>query len=141
MVSLRLESAGCVPDFAPHQTLKPIAGSKLTLDERVHRAGTHRLGALEIDFDRIDARQRREARGHALHTLAARHASHLPREIGSLLPKDQRQRRTFYALCHILYPVSADQISIFRMDSNSTFYDLPRTSISFACQVGSAGHW
>jgi hypothetical protein len=64
VVSFRLESAGCVTDFAPHQTLKPIAGCKLTLDERVavHRAGTHRLGALEIDLERIDARQRLEAR-------------------------------------------------------------------------------
>jgi len=30
-----------------------------------------------------------------------------PREIGNLLPNNQRQRRTCYALCHILYPVSA----------------------------------
>ena len=29
------------------------------------------------------------------------------REIGNLLPNNQRQRRTCYALCHILYPVSA----------------------------------
>ena len=28
------------------------------------------------------------------------------REIGNLLPNNQRQRRTCYALCHILYPVS-----------------------------------
>ena len=27
--------------------------------------------------------------------------------IGNLLPNNQRQRRTCYALCHILYPVSA----------------------------------
>jgi len=30
-----------------------------------------------------------------------------PREIGNLLPNNQRQRRTYYALCHILFPVSA----------------------------------
>ena len=29
------------------------------------------------------------------------------REIGNLLPNNQRQRRTCYALCHILYPVAA----------------------------------
>ena len=46
-------------------------------------------------------------------------------EIGNLLPSNQRQRRTGYALCHILYPVSAAHTSIFRMDSNSTFYRLP----------------
>jgi len=44
------------------------------------------------------------------------------REIGNLLPNNQRQRRTCYALCHILYPVSAAHTSIFRMDSNSTSY-------------------
>ena len=38
------------------------------------------------------------------------------REIGNLLPNNQRQRRTCYALCHILYPVSAAHTSIFRMD-------------------------
>ena len=42
------------------------------------------------------------------------------REIGNLLPNNQRQRRTCYALCHILYPVSAAHTSIFR--SNSTSY-------------------
>ena len=41
-------------------------------------------------------------------------------EIGNLLPNNRRQRRTCYALCHILYPVSAAHTSIFRMDSNST---------------------
>ena len=46
------------------------------------------------------------------------------REIGNLLPNERRQRRTCYALCHILYPVSAAQTSIFRMDSNSTSYIL-----------------
>jgi hypothetical protein len=35
------------------------------------------------------------------------------------LPKNQRQRRTCYALCHILYPVSAALASFFRMDSIS----------------------
>ena len=45
------------------------------------------------------------------------------REIGNLLPNNRRQRRTCYALCHLLYPVSAAQTSIFRMDSNSTSYD------------------
>jgi len=44
------------------------------------------------------------------------------REIGNSLPSNQRQRRTCYALCHILYPVSAAHTSIFRMDSNSTSY-------------------
>ena len=44
------------------------------------------------------------------------------REIGNLLPNNRRQRRTCYALCHILYPVSAAHTSIFRMDSNSTYY-------------------
>ena len=43
-------------------------------------------------------------------------------EIGNLLPNNQRQRRTCYAVCHILYTVSAAHTSIFRMDSNSTFY-------------------
>ena len=35
-------------------------------------------------------------------------------EIGDLSPKNQRQRRACYALCHILYPVSAAHVSIFR---------------------------
>ena len=43
-------------------------------------------------------------------------------EIGNLLPNNRRQRRTCYALCHILYPVSAAHTSIFQMDSNSTSY-------------------
>ena len=50
-----------------------------------------------------------------------------PREIGNLLPNHRRQRRTCYALCHILYPVSAAHTSTSRMDSNSTSY--PRPSI------------
>ena len=49
-----------------------------------------------------------------------------PREIGNLLPNNRRQRRTCYALCHILYPVSAAHTSILRMDSNSTSYTYPR---------------
>ena len=43
-------------------------------------------------------------------------------EISNSLPNNQRQRRTCYALCHILYPLSAAHTSIFRMDSNSTSY-------------------
>ena len=43
------------------------------------------------------------------------------REIDDLLPNNQRQRRTCYALRHTLYPVSAAHMSNFRMDSNSTF--------------------
>ena len=43
-------------------------------------------------------------------------------EIGNLLPNNQRQRRTHYALCHILFSVSAAHTRIFRMDSNSTSY-------------------
>jgi len=45
------------------------------------------------------------------------------REIGNLLPNNRRQRRTCYALCYILYPVSTAHTSIFRMDSNSTSYE------------------
>jgi len=45
------------------------------------------------------------------------------REIGNLLPNNQLQRRTCYALCHILYPVSA-ATSISRTDLNSTSYCL-----------------
>ena len=58
-----------------------------------------------------------------------------PREIGNLLPNNRRQRRTCYALCHILYPVSAAHTSIFRMDSNSTSYSLSRAIAStyFLC--------
>ena len=49
------------------------------------------------------------------------HAEH-PREISNVLPDNRRQRRTCYALCHILYPVSAAHTSMFRMDSKSTSY-------------------
>ena len=52
-------------------------------------------------------------------------------EIGNSLPNSQRQRRICYALCYILYPVSAAHTSIFRMDSNPTSY--PWT-IRRACQ-------
>ena len=52
-------------------------------------------------------------------------------EIGNLLPNNRRQRRTGYALCHILYPVSAAHTSIFRMDSNSTSYRL----LGWDCRV------
>ena len=54
----------------------------------------------------------------------------LAREIGNLLPNNRRQRRTCYALCHILYPVSAAHTSIFRMDSNSTSYSPGHTHTS-----------
>jgi hypothetical protein len=42
------------------------------------------------------------------------------------LPNNRRQRRTCYALCHILYPESAAHTSISRMDSNSTSYRVVR---------------
>ena len=61
------------------------------------------------------------------------------REIGNLLPNNRRQRRTCYALCHILYPVSAAQTSIFRMDSNSTSYC--RVSIRFRPGSLASGGW
>ena len=48
------------------------------------------------------------------------------RGIGNFLPKKQCQRRTCYALCHTLYPVSAAHASIFRMSSNSTSYVVER---------------
>jgi hypothetical protein len=51
----------------------------------------------------------------------------LHQEIGNLLPNNRRQRRTCYALCHILYPVSAALTSIFRMHSSSTSYALHQT--------------
>ena len=53
------------------------------------------------------------------------------REIGNLLPDKQRQRRTCYALCHILYPVSAAPTSIFRVDSNSTSYRCGSMSLKY----------
>ena len=42
------------------------------------------------------------------------------REIGNVLPNNQRQRRTCYILCHIQYPVSAAHTSTFRMGLNPT---------------------
>ena len=48
--------------------------------------------------------------------------SRVYREMGDSLPNNQRQRRTCYALCHILHPMSAAHTSILRMDSNSTSY-------------------
>jgi hypothetical protein len=56
------------------------------------------------------------------------------REIGNLLPNNRRQRRTCYALCHILYPVSAAHTSIFRMDSNSTSYIPQKVFIKSFCK-------
>ena len=58
--------------------------------------------------------------------------AHLPpeepeREIANLLPNNQRQCSTCYALCHILYHVSAAHMSIFWMDSDFTSY-LPLSS-------------
>jgi len=44
------------------------------------------------------------------------------RHVLNLLPNNQRQRRTCYASCHILHPVSAAHTSILRMDSNPTSY-------------------
>ena len=52
------------------------------------------------------------------------------RNIGILLPKNQRQHRNLdikknvlpCTLCYLLSPVSAALASIFRMDSNSTSY-------------------
>ena len=73
-------------------------------------------------------RARREEHPSALSSSSALFFPRQPlrsvavREIGNLLPTNQHQRRTCYALCHILYPVSAAHTSIFRMDSNSTSY-------------------
>jgi len=67
-------------------------------------------------------RQKNHLLGHASIELPER-------EIGNLLPNNRRQRRTCYALCHILYPVSAAHTSIFRMDSNSTSYSFPQQSM------------
>ena len=53
-----------------------------------------------------------------------------PREIGILLPNNQRQRRTCYALCHTLYLVSAAHTSILRMDSNSTSCPKPPEGVA-----------
>ena len=40
------------------------------------------------------------------------------------MPNNQRQRRTCYASCYILYPVSAAHTSFLRMDSKTTSYGL-----------------
>ena len=50
----------------------------------------------------------------ALRRMAALPPPLCAREIGNLLPNNQRQRRTCYALCHILYPVSAAHTSYLR---------------------------
>ena len=42
------------------------------------------------------------------------------KENGDLLPNSQRQRRTCYALCYILYPVAAAHTNLVRMDSSPT---------------------
>ena len=63
------------------------------------------------------------------------------REIGNLLPNNQHQRRTWYALCHILYPVSAAHTSIWRVGLNSAFYDSGKrqcTSRTWTRQIDSA---
>ena len=66
-----------------------------------------------------DHEKDRRKLGHGgLDSVPAHHA----REIGNLLPNNQRQRRTRYALCHILYPVSAALASFSRMDSISTSF-------------------
>ena len=44
------------------------------------------------------------------------------KEIGKILPNNQRQRRTCYALCRTLCTVSAAYMSFFLMNSNSTCY-------------------
>ena len=49
-------------------------------------------------------------------------------ETCDLLPNNQRPCRTRYALCHILYPVSAAHTSIFLMNSNSNFYAAPHAA-------------
>ena len=54
------------------------------------------------------------------------------------MPNNRRQRRTCYALCHILYPVSAAHTSVFRMDSNSTSYE-GKDAISAPCSLLSGG--
>jgi len=46
------------------------------------------------------------------------------KEIGNLFPNNHGQRRTCYALCHILDPVSAAHMSISRKDLNSISYEL-----------------
>ena len=67
---------------------------------------------------------------HLSDQIQNQHCRAHQREIGNLLPNNRRQRRTCYALCHILYPVSAAHTSIFRMDSNSTSYAHITTTLS-----------
>ena len=74
-----------------------------------------------------------EARGGE----AGREAGAVERVIGNLLPNIQRQRCTCYALCHILYPVSAALTSIFRMDCDSTSYGAVEASQDATRPVGS----
>jgi len=60
-----------------------------------------------------------ELRGMVLVQLAL---LRVHRENGNSLPNNQRHRRRRYALCHMLHPVLAAHMGIFRMDSNSTSY-------------------
>ena len=68
----------------------------------------------------IPSRRRRASFSTSPACVSNKFCAHQSREIDNLLPNSRRQRRTCYALCHILYPVSAAHTSIFRMDSNST---------------------
>ena len=63
------------------------------------------------------------------------------REVGNLLPNSQRHRRTCYALCHILYPVSAAHVNIFRMDSNSTSYPAAEAGVLASRSDAPAETW
>ena len=53
------------------------------------------------------------------------------REIGNLLPNNQRQRRTCYELCHILYPVSAAHTSIRGATKLQDYTNPPPTTRDF----------
>ena len=63
-----------------------------------------------------------------LHRAIQHQGSDLGREVGIILPNNQRQHRTLhiqkdelpYALCYLLCPVSAALAHIFRLDSIST---------------------
>jgi hypothetical protein len=65
--------------------------------------------------------------GVLLNAAATRHAASPPREIGILLPNNQRQHRTLHiqkdvlpcALRQLLCPVSVALANLFRMDSIS----------------------
>ena len=63
---------------------------------------------------------RRSATCEKLPIRRERHAGN--GEIGDLLPSNQRQRRTCYALCHILHPVSAACTGFLRIYSDCTSY-------------------